>query len=156
EVARRHGVPVIEDACQAHGAAFGTRRLGSLGAAGAFSFYPGKNLGAWGEGGCVTTDSDELAARVRLLRDHGSPEKYRHTAIGFNYRLEGIQGAVLEVKLRHLDAWNDRRRALAERYRELLSGAKDLVLPEESGRGRHAWHIFAVRSGSRDALLERF
>ena len=116
------GIPVLEDSAQAHGATYKGRKAGSLGVAGCFSFYPGKNLGAYGEGGAVVTDSDELAAKMRRLRDHGSNKKYYHTDIGYNYRLEGIQGAVLEVKLRHLESWNAARRANAGRYRGLLRG----------------------------------
>ncbi|HYG12326.1 MAG TPA: DegT/DnrJ/EryC1/StrS family aminotransferase, partial [Pyrinomonadaceae bacterium] len=123
EVAARHDLAVIEDAAQAHGSLYKGRRVGALGRANCFSFYPGKNLGAYGEGGAVVTNDAEVARRVRLLRDHGSEQKYRHDIIGYNFRLEGIQGAVLNVKLKYLDGWNDLRRAHAARYRELLSGA---------------------------------
>jgi dTDP-4-amino-4,6-dideoxygalactose transaminase len=156
EIARRRGVAVLEDACQAHGATYGEKRCGALGRAGAFSFYPGKNLGAFGEGGAVTTDDDALAAKLRLLRNHGSAEKYYHPIVGFNYRLDGIQAAVLEVKLRHLDAWNAKRRALAARYLEKLAGLGDLVLPVERAHGRTSWHLFVVRTRSRDRVFEVF
>jgi dTDP-4-amino-4,6-dideoxygalactose transaminase len=155
-LATRRALTVIEDACQAHGATYRGRRLGSLGRAGCFSFYPSKNLGAFGEGGAITTDDDGLAARARLLRDHGSAEKYRHATVGFNYRLEGIQGAVLAVKLPYLDAWNDARRRLATRYREQLAGVGDLRLPVERPDGRHVYHLFVVRSAARESILERF
>jgi dTDP-4-amino-4,6-dideoxygalactose transaminase len=155
-IAARRGIPIIEDACQAHGATFGDKKLGSIGLGGAFSFYPGKNLGAFGEGGAVTTSNDELAGKIRRLRDHGSPEKYRHTMVGFNYRLEGIQGAVLGVKLKHLDRWNDARRRLAARYDQKLRGVGDLVLPVDRKLGRHVYHLYAVRSPSRERIFARF
>jgi len=148
------GVPVIEDACQAHGATLGARKLGSIGQAAAFSFYPGKNLGALGEGGAITTDDVELAAKLRRLRDHGSPEKYRHTEVGFNYRLDGIQAAVLRVKLPHLDRWNQSRARLAARYSENLP--RELTLPTDVGRGKHAWHLYTVRSPAREKIFQRF
>jgi dTDP-4-amino-4,6-dideoxygalactose transaminase len=155
ELARRRNLIVIEDACQAHGATYRLdgkeRRCGSLGRAGAFSFYPGKNLGAFGEGGALTTDDAALAAKARLLRDHGSPEKYKHTLVGYNYRLDGLQGAVLGVKLPHLLRWNEARRTLAHRYHEKLRGVGDLVLPVERPYGTSAWHLYAVRSAARSA-----
>jgi len=156
EIATRHGLPVFEDACQAHGASYGEKRCGSLGLAGAFSFYPGKNLGAFGEGGAITTDDDELAMKCRRLRDHGSPEKYRHTLVGFNYRLEGLQGAVLSVKLPHLDRWNDARRRLAQRYDEKLKGVGDLQLPTVRAYGRPVFHLYAVQSAARDRVFASF
>ena len=155
-IAARRGIPVVEDACQAHGATFGEQKVGGIGFAGAFSFYPGKNLGAFGEGGAVTTNNDELAAKIRRLRDHGSPEKYRHSMVGFNYRLEGIQGAVLGVKLKHLDRWNDARRRLAARYDQKLRGVGDLILPVDRKHGRHVYHLYAVRSPSRERIFARF
>ncbi|HYG81450.1 MAG TPA: DegT/DnrJ/EryC1/StrS family aminotransferase [Pyrinomonadaceae bacterium] len=151
EAAARHGLVVIEDAAQAHGARYKGRRVGALGRAGCFSFYPGKNLGAYGEGGAVVTNDAEVARRVRLLRDHGSERKYRHEIIGYNFRLEGIQGAVLKVKLRHLDRWNELRRAAAARYGELLSGS-DLTLPRELPHAEHVYHLYVVQSGERAAL----
>jgi dTDP-4-amino-4,6-dideoxygalactose transaminase len=155
EIAARHNLTVIEDAAQAHGARYKGRRTGALARAGCFSFYPGKNLGAYGEGGAVVTNDAEVARRVRLLRDHGSERKYRHEIIGYNFRLEGLQGAVLGVKLKHLDDWNALRRAHAARYRELLapldsSGA--LTLPRESVYAEHVYHLFVVQAGERDAL----
>jgi dTDP-4-amino-4,6-dideoxygalactose transaminase len=150
------GIPIIEDACQAHGATLGARKLGSIGVAGAFSFYPGKNLGAFGEGGAITTNDDALAAKLKRLRDHGSPEKYRHTEVGFNYRLDGIQGAVLRVKLPHLDRWNQSRANLAARYHQRLECVGDLILPRDAGRGRHAWHLYTVRSAFREKIFQQF
>jgi dTDP-4-amino-4,6-dideoxygalactose transaminase len=157
-VAARHGLVVIEDACQGHGATRGGRRAGTFGRAGCFSFYPGKNLGAYGEGGAVVTDDAGVARRLRMLRDHGSEQKYRHELVGYNSRLEGIQGAVLNVKLKRLDEWNALRRRHAARYRELLaplaaSGA--LTLPAEADYAEHVYHLFVVQTGARDAL-QRF
>jgi len=158
DIAARRGLVVIEDAAQAHGALYKGRRVGTLGRAGCFSFYPGKNLGAYGEGGAVVTNDAEVARRLRLLRDHGSPRKYRHEIVGYNSRLEAIQAAVLGVKLCHLDAWNERRRAHAARYRELLApleGAGALRLPAEAPAGGHVYHLFVVESGARDELQKR-
>jgi dTDP-4-amino-4,6-dideoxygalactose transaminase len=158
EIAARHNLAVIEDAAQAHGTLYKGRRVGARGRANCFSFYPGKNLGAYGEGGAVVTNDEEVARRVRLLRDHGSEQKYRHDVIGYNFRLEGIQGAVLNVKLKYLDGWNDLRRAHAARYRELLAGAHDnsgasvLVLPQELPYARHIYHLYVVQTDERDAL----
>ncbi|HEY0376096.1 MAG TPA: DegT/DnrJ/EryC1/StrS family aminotransferase [Pyrinomonadaceae bacterium] len=151
EIAERHNLMVIEDAAQAHGARYKGRRVGALGRAGCFSFYPGKNLGAYGEGGAVVTNDAEVARRVRLLRDHGSEQKYRHEIIGYNFRLEGIQGAVLNVKLKHLGRWNDLRRSTARRYGELLNGS-NLTLPRELPSAEHVYHLYVVQTGGRDAL----
>jgi dTDP-4-amino-4,6-dideoxygalactose transaminase len=158
EIAERRDLIVIEDAAQAHGARYKGRRVGPLGRAGCFSFYPGKNLGAYGEGGAVVTNDSEVARRVRLLRDHGSEQKYRHEIVGYNFRLEGIQGAVLGVKLNHLDRWNELRRAHAARYRELLAPLEDagmLTLPRETADAEHVYHLFCIQSEGRDAL-QRF
>jgi dTDP-4-amino-4,6-dideoxygalactose transaminase len=155
EVAERHGLIVVEDAAQAHGARYKGERVGARGRAGCFSFYPGKNLGAYGEGGAVVTDDAEVARRVRMLRDHGSEQKYRHELIGYNFRLEGIQGAVLGVKLKYLDGWNAARRAHAARYRERLAPLEDagaLTLPRESADAEHVYHLFVVQTDARDAL----
>lgn len=151
EIARRHNLLVIEDAAQAHGALYKGRRVGSFGHAASFSFYPGKNLGAYGEGGAVITNDDEVARRLRLLRDHGSERKYHHELIGYNFRLEGIQGAVLSVKLAHLDRWNELRREHAARYNALLKDS-GLVLPVEMSHARHVYHLYVVQSEDRDAL----
>jgi dTDP-4-amino-4,6-dideoxygalactose transaminase len=148
-VARKHGLVVIEDAAQAHGAEYNGRRAGSLGDMACFSFYPAKNLGAFGEGGMVVTANDEYARKLRLLRDWGAEKKYHHLVKGYNFRLEGIQGAVLRVKLRHLDAWTQRRRAIAERYRGLLAGT-GFEAPREMPYARHVYHVFTVRTARRD------
>jgi dTDP-4-amino-4,6-dideoxygalactose transaminase len=154
EISERHNLLVIEDAAQAHGSLYKGRRVGARGRAGCFSFYPGKNLGAYGEGGAVVTNDAEVARRVRLLRDHGSEKKYQHEIIGYNFRLEGIQGAVLNVKLKHLDRWNELRRSTAARYTELLKDS-GLVLPREMPYARHVYHLYVVQTESRDALQQR-
>lgn len=153
EIAERHQLIVIEDAAQAHGGLYKGRRVGGLGRAGCFSFYPGKNLGAYGEGGAVVTNDAEVARQVRLLRDHGSGRKYHHDIIGYNFRLEGIQGAILNVKLRHLERWNQLRHEHAARYGELLQGC-DLNLPCEMPYARHVYHLYVVQSDTRDALQQ--
>lgn len=151
EISRRHGIPLIEDAAQSHGARYHGRVAGTMGLCGCFSFYPGKNLGAAGEGGAVATDSADVAARLRSLRDHAQAKRYHHGEIGFNYRMDGVQGAVLGIKLKHLERWTATRRALAIRYRELLEGST-LQLPiEEPGR-RHVWHLFVATHPDRDRI----
>lgn len=152
-LARRHGIEVVEDAAQAHGARHRGRRCGSFGRAAAFSFYPAKNLGAFGDGGAVTTQDAALAARVAALRNYGSTEKYRHEEAGENSRLDALQAVVLSAKLRRLDAWNARRRAIAARYSEALAGVGDLVLPAPAPATEPVWHQYVVRTGRRDALL---
>jgi dTDP-4-amino-4,6-dideoxygalactose transaminase len=154
-IARRHGLVVVEDAAQAHGADDGGRRAGGLGDLAAFSFYPGKNLGAYGEGGAVTSDRDDLAAAVRSLRDWGQEGRGNHVLRGFNYRLEGIQGAILGVKMRHIEAWTEARRRAAARYRSLLSGVAGVALPSERPGARHVYHLFAVRVRDRRTVAER-
>jgi len=151
-IADRHGLPVIEDACQAHGAEYKGRRAGSVGVSGCFSFYPGKNLGACGEGGIVVTSNDEHAKTIRMLRDWGQEQRYHHALKGFNYRMDGIQGAILRVKLRHLEAWTKARRAHAAHYNSLLSDARDVRAPVECAGRRHVYHIYAIRSRDRDGL----
>jgi dTDP-4-amino-4,6-dideoxygalactose transaminase len=151
EICERHGLLLIEDAAQAHGAVYHGRRAGSLGRVGCFSFYPGKNLGAYGEGGAVTTNDDTLAARVRALRDHAQSGKYRHAELGFNYRMDSIQGAVLGVKLRHLDRWNLARSQVAAQYQAML-GDTPLILPCEAEQRHHVWHLYVVRHPERDRL----
>ncbi len=151
DVSRRHGIPLIEDAAQAHGAEYRGRRAGTFGLAGCFSFYPGKNLGALGEGGAVVTDDDAIAARLRALRDHGQAQRYHHDELGFNYRMDALQGAVLAVKLRHLERWNEARGFLADRYRQLLWGLP-LRLPQQGPGRRHVWHLFVVLHPERDHL----
>ena len=154
EIARRHGLPVIEDACQAHGAEYKGRKAGSLGICGCFSFYPGKNLGALGEAGAVVTNNEELANKIQMLRDHGQAKKYYHALVGWNARMDGIQGAVLRVKLRYLSEANDARRAHARSYNQQLADFEDLITPVEAGYARHVYHVYAVRCRSRDRILQ--
>lgn len=153
ECARRHHLLVIEDAAQAHGAEYKGRRCGSMGDMGCFSFYPGKNLGTYGEGGAVVTNNPEYNRVIRMLRDWGAEKKYHHVLKGYNYRMEGIQGAVLRVKLRYLQQWNDGRRAHAERYRALLAGS-GVGIPSEMSYGRHVYHVYAIRTKRRAALQQ--
>lgn len=152
-VAERQGVPVIEDACQAHGATYKGRKAGSIGLAGCFSFYPSKNLGALGDAGAVVTHSAELNQRLRQLRDHGQPVKYRHELIGWNGRMDGFQAAVLSVKLPHLDAANAQRRLLASHYDRLLADCPEIVRPQVADGAGHVYHLYVVRVPDRDAIL---
>lgn len=158
EIARKHKLVVIEDAAQAHGAEYKGRRCGGIGDMAGFSFYPGKNLGAAGEGGAVTTNNDEYARKIRMLRDWGAERKYEHVLKGYNMRLEGMQGAILKVKLRHLPAWTDARRANAKRYNEQLAGS-GIPTPQEASWAKHVYHVYAVRTkdraGMQAALGER-
>jgi dTDP-4-amino-4,6-dideoxygalactose transaminase len=159
KIAESRGLALIEDACQAHGAEYRGFRAGSVGIAAAFSFYPSKNLGACGEAGAVTTSSSALAEKIRVLRDHGQSRKYFHDVLGWNSRMDGMQAAILTVKLRHLEEWNRRRRSIATRYVNALSGVEELVLPLPSRYAVPVYHIFAVRTRDRDrtlaALMER-
>ena len=150
-IGRKHNLPVIEDAAQAHAATYHGKMAGTLGVMSCYSFYPGKNLGAYGEGGALVTGDAALAARARALRDHGSTRRYYHDEIGFNYRMEGIQGAVLRVKLRHLAGWTAERRRVAARYSELLADTP-LQLPKEARGVESAWHLYVVRHPKRDDL----
>jgi dTDP-4-amino-4,6-dideoxygalactose transaminase len=154
EVASRHGISVIEDACQAHGGEYRGRKAGAFGLAGCFSFYPGKNLGACGEGGAVTTNNADLAKQIRLWRDHGSSKRYEHIFPGFNMRMEGIQGGILSVKLKHLDRWNDQRREAAVAYDKALSDT-GIEIPAEMDYGRHVYHLYVIQSDNRDALRQQ-
>jgi dTDP-4-amino-4,6-dideoxygalactose transaminase len=154
EIARKHKLLVIEDASQAHGAEYKGRRAGSIGHAGCFSFYPGKNLGAYGEAGAVVTNNAELARTMRMFRDHGQSKKYYHSIIGWNARMDGFQGAVLSVKLKHLPAWTEGRRKNAALYNQLLSGVENIILPTEASYGKHVYHIYAIRAQNRDALIK--
>ena len=149
-IARQHKLLVIEDAAQAHGAEYKGRRVGSLGDMACFSFYPGKNLGAYGEGGMVTTSNPEYTRTLRMLRDWGAERKYEHVLKGYNYRLEGIQGAILRVKLRYLEGWTEARRAAARNYDHLLAGA-GVPLPVQRPYARHVYHIYAIRTATRAA-----
>ncbi len=152
EIAQKHGLFVIEDACQAHGAEYKGKRAGTLGDVGCFSFYPGKNLGACGEAGAVVTYNKELAEKIAMLRDHGQAQKYYHDLIGWNCRMDGIQGAILSVKLKYLESWNEARRANARIYDEALKEVDGITLPCEAGYGRHVYHLYAVRVPQRDLL----
>ena len=172
ELAQRHSLLVIEDAAQAHGAEYlsahkrqtrkaevGTdngvwRRAGSMGKAAAFSFYPGKNLGACGEAGAVATDDEEVARRVKMIRDHGQARKHYHDLEGYNGRLDAIQAAFLRIKLRRLDSWNAQRRAAAVRYNELLSPSPGITTPFESDRSKAVYHLYVIRAQGRDELAE--
>lgn len=151
EIAERHGLLVIEDAAQAHGAEYRGRRVGSLGHMACFSFYPGKNLGAYGEAGAVVTNNGDYARTLRMLRDWGAETKYHHILKGYNYRMEALQGAVLGVKLGYLDAWTELRRAHAALYTDLLKGA-GVQLPEERPYAKHVYHIYAIRTSQRDRM----
>ncbi|MGA2656141.1 MAG: DegT/DnrJ/EryC1/StrS family aminotransferase [Verrucomicrobiota bacterium] len=154
EIARRHGLPVVEDACQAHGALYKGRKAGSLGVAGCFSFYPGKNLGALGEAGAVVTNDPELDGTIKVLRDHGQARKYHHSRIGWNARMDGIQGAVLRVKLKRLETANSGRRANARIYEELLGASEEVITPYAAPHNGHVYHVYALRVRDRDLVLE--
>lgn len=146
------GIAVLEDACQAHGAAYKGKRTGSLGTAAAFSFYPGKNLGAYGDGGAITTNDEQLAAKIRLLRDLGQKQKYVHVVKGFNSRLDALQASVLSVKLRHLDRWNAARRKHAAKYDELFAEAG--VRTNSAAPGESVVHLYCIYADDRDALMK--
>lgn len=152
EIARKHKLVVIEDSAQAHGAEYKGRKTGSMGDMGCFSFYPGKNLGAYGEGGMITTNNPEYTRTMRMLRDWGAEKKYQHVLKGYNYRLEGIQGAILHVKLKYLDSWSEARRSHAALYSKLLAGSK-VVTPEVMPYGKPVFHVYAVRTTNRENLM---
>lgn len=152
-IARKHKLFVVEDACQAHGAEYKGRKAGSIGDAAAFSFYPGKNLGAYGEAGAVVTNSPDIDKTIRMLRDHGQAKKYYHGLVGWNARMDGIQGAVLSVKLKRLAAWNDARRAHAAQYTKLLGNMNGVVTPAEAAYAKHVYHLYVIRVRERDALI---
>jgi dTDP-4-amino-4,6-dideoxygalactose transaminase len=158
ELARRYNLIVVEDACQAHGAEYFSkkenrwRKAGSMGHAGAFSFYPGKNLGACGEAGAATTNSENTARRMRMLRDHGQSKKYYHDIEGYNGRLDSLQAGILSVKLRHLAEWNRQRQEVARRYHSLFSGAEGVTLPHEPEFSRAVYHLYVVRVRDREGL----
>lgn len=154
EIAQRYGLFVIEDAAQAHGAEYQGRRVGSIGHAGCFSFYPGKNLGAYGDGGAITTSDPKLVRRLQRLRDHGRSTKYEHAIVGYNSRLDALQAGILRVKLRHLEAWNQQRRRIAAWYREALDGA-EVTIPAERTGSTHVYHLYVVATAERDTLQSR-
>jgi dTDP-4-amino-4,6-dideoxygalactose transaminase len=153
DICQKHELLLVEDAAQAHGAKYNGKIIGTFGEMSAFSFYPGKNLGAYGEGGALITNNDAYAARARALRDHGSTKRYYHDELGYNYRMEGIQGAVLAVKLKHLQKWTHARRCVAQRYNELLAGTP-LQLPIEAEYAQSAYHLYVVHHPRRDQLKQ--
>jgi dTDP-4-amino-4,6-dideoxygalactose transaminase len=153
EIARRHGLVVVEDAAQSHGATYRDRRAGSIGDLGCFSFYPGKNLGAYGEGGAIVTSNPEFADKAAMLRDWGQHAKYEHVLPGYNYRMDAIQGAVLNVKMDHIEAWTEARRGVAVRYDQLLAPG-DFLRPAPPADCRHVFHVYAVEVAERDAVRE--
>ncbi|MBI5217249.1 MAG: DegT/DnrJ/EryC1/StrS family aminotransferase [Ignavibacteriae bacterium] len=152
EIAKKHNLNVIEDAAQAHLATYDGKFVGEFGNAACFSFYPVKNLGAFGEAGAITTNDDVLALNMKQMRDHGQVSKYNHEMIGHNYRMDGIQGAVLGVKLNYLQKWTERRREIASLYRTFLQNVGDIILPFESPNAYHVYHLFVIRTKKRDAL----
>jgi dTDP-4-amino-4,6-dideoxygalactose transaminase len=159
KIAVKHKLFLVEDCAQSHFAEYKGKRIGSLSDTASFSFYPGKNLGAYGEGGAVTTNDDELAAKIKMLRDHGAVQKYNHELLGHNYRMEGIQGAVLGVKLKHLDKWTESRRKVAKKYNELLKDLLTITLPKEMDYAKHVYHLFVIQvneggSKKRDELAK--
>jgi dTDP-4-amino-4,6-dideoxygalactose transaminase len=145
EIAKKHKLFLVEDAAQAHLAEYKGKRVGGLSEVASFSFYPGKNLGAFGEAGAVTMNNEQLAINVKMMREHGQSEKYHHEVLGHNYRMEGIQGAVLGVKLKYLNEWTEKRRAVAARYKELLADIEQVVLPKEMPYAKHVYHLFVIR-----------
>ncbi|MFC2088442.1 DegT/DnrJ/EryC1/StrS family aminotransferase [Calditrichota bacterium] len=145
EIASKHNIYIVEDAAQAHNAEYKGNKVGGLSEAASFSFYPGKNLGAFGEAGAVTTNNSDFAEKLKMMRDHGMKEKYHHDSFGHNYRMEGIQGAVLGVKLKYLDQWTDARRKVATKYCELLGDFEQIVLPKELSYHKHAYHLFVIQ-----------
>ena len=154
-IAARYGVPVVEDACQAHGAKRNGRTAGTAGATGCFSYYPGKNLGAFGEAGGITTNDSELCTKMQVLRDHGQAKKYFHSMIGWNARMDGIQGAILSIKLRHLAAGNESRRQHAEMYDSLLADEPRIITPASAAGTENVHHIYPVRVANRDQVLAK-
>ena len=153
-IADKHKIYLVEDAAQAHLAEYKGKKIGGLSTIASFSFYPGKNLGAYGEGGAVTTNDDLLARKVRLIRNHGSEKKYYHEMYGTNYRMDGIQGAVLGVKMKYINEWTEKRRSAAEKYRTALRGAKQIILPQEMPYAKHVYHLFVVIAERRDELMK--
>jgi len=151
EIANSHGIPVIEDCAQSHGAEYKGRRAGTMGAVGCFSFYPSKNLGAYGEGGGLTTSNPAIADHARRLRDHGQDNRYSHMELGYNYRMDGFQGAVLSVKLKYLESWTEKRRALAAEYARLLAQCR-VTAPKTYPDTKHAHHLYVIRDTNREAL----
>lgn len=154
-IAKKHNLIVIEDGAQSQGALYKNRKSGSMGLAGATSYYPGKNLGAWGEAGGITTQDSDLRDRMVMFREHGQKKKYYHEVVGWNGRMDGIQAAVLSVKLKYLEQANNGRRRAAARYNQLLAGIPGLTLPVEASYSRHVYHVYAVRVNNRDGLMKQ-
>jgi len=155
ELAKKYNLKVIEDAAQAHGAEYKGKKVGSIGDAGCFSFYPGKNLGAYGDAGMVVTDNEEVANRIKMLRNHGRlTAKYEHEIEGYSSRLDNLQAAILRVKLRYLNEWNESRRENAKKYNELLSNIAGIITPYEADYAKHVYHLYVIRTVNRDKLRE--
>lgn len=154
EIARKHKLPVVEDASQAHGAEYKGKRAGTIGDVGCFSFYPGKNLGACGEGGACVTNNPELRGRIAMFREHGQAKKYYHDVIGWNGRLDGIQGAILSIKLKHIEKWTEARRAHARAYTQAFANVHGVLTPKEAGYARHVYHLYVLRVRNRDQVLK--
>lgn len=154
EIAKEYNLYVIEDACQAHGAKYRGKRVGSIGDIGCFSFYPTKNLGAYGDGGMITTNNPELAQKIQMLRNYGQPKKYEHDFVGINSRLDEIQAACLRVKLKYLDKWNQNRRNIASQYNTLLKNIS-VITPQETTFAEHVYHLYVIRSSQRDSLQKK-
>ncbi|MBI3875314.1 MAG: DegT/DnrJ/EryC1/StrS family aminotransferase [Verrucomicrobia bacterium] len=154
KIAAKYRIPVVEDAAQSHGASYKGKRCGQFGCMAGFSFYPGKNLGAYGEGGALVTNDDDFAARARSLREHGSRERYYHDEVGYNYRMDSFQGAVLNIKLKHLDAWSAARQMRARRYNELLTGT-GIGLPKFPADSESVWHCYVIEIENRDAVRQK-
>jgi dTDP-4-amino-4,6-dideoxygalactose transaminase len=152
EIAKKHGLFVIEDACQAHGAEYMGRKAGNIGDIGCFSFYPSKNLGAYGDSGMIVTSDAKISEKMRMIRNYGQPEKYQSDFIGVNSRLDEVQATILRTKLKYLDEWNNSRRRTAKRYNELLSDANDIITPKEEEYANHVYHLYVIRCKARDKL----
>ncbi len=152
DIAKKYKIAIIEDACQAHGALYKGRKVGSIGDVGCFSFYPGKNLGCYGDGGILVTNDEEIYKKALLFRDHGKSDKYTHIIHGYNFRLDAIQAAVLKVKLKYLDGWNNKRRKNAEIYNNRLSGLRTVIKPIEKDYAKHIYHLYVISIKERDKL----
>ena len=153
KIAEKHNLLLIEDSAQAHISVYKDKSVGTYGVCGCFSFYCGKNLGAYGEGGAIITNDEDLYKKMMMIRDHGMSQKYNHEIIGHNYRMAGFQGAILDVKLKYLDEWTDTRRKNADLYRKYLSNCEEIVLPEEMPDAKHVYHLFVIRTQKRDELM---
>lgn len=152
KIADKHGIPVLEDCAQSHFSTYGGKRAGTFGLAGSFSFYPGKNLGAYGDAGCILTNDDDFALKCKKFARHGALIKHQHEIEGINSRLDGIQAAILQIKLPHILNWTDKRRAVAANYNEMLCGIGDLVTPSVRGNSEHSYHLYVIRTEQRDEL----